>query len=93
MEPTIGLSITDLGSTDFKEFKVGSSEPLDKPDLILPSVNLGMSLKPIKAKRHYLLTAVDMHSINQPYLFSQKLQFGIEYGYGGFFVKSPRRSI
>lgn len=85
MDPTIGLSITDLGGTHYTEADIGADQALGKPPVTLPSVNLGMSLKPIKSGRHYLLTAVDMHSINQPYSFSQKLQLGVEYGFGEFF--------
>ena len=84
LEPTIGLSVTDLGGTSFKEANIGG-EPLGTPPVVLPSVNLGLSLKPFKWKNSYVLTAVDMHSINQPFSFSQKLQFGAEYGYGQFF--------
>lgn len=84
MEPTLGVSITDLGGTHFTEAKVGSDEPLGKPPVVLPSVNVGLSLKPFTWGSSYLRTAVDMHSINQPYSFSQKLQLGVEYGLGQF---------
>ncbi|SME89967.1 hypothetical protein [Pseudobacteriovorax antillogorgiicola] len=84
LEPTIGLSITDFGGTAYEEANI-SGEALGAPPVVLPSVNVGLSLKPYKKNRSYVTTAIDMHSINHPYSFSQKLQLGVEYGYGQFF--------
>ncbi len=81
MEPTIGVSITDLGGTPYTKMDVGG-EALGTPPIALPSVNFGFSLKPIQRDKLYLLTSVDMHSVNQPYSFSKKLNFGSELGYG-----------
>ncbi len=84
MEPTIGLSITDLGGVAFSEFDIGTEKKLGIPAVQLPSVNLGLSLKPIQGQGRYVLVAIDMHSINQPYSFSKKLQLGSEFGWGQF---------
>lgn len=84
LSPTIGISITDIGGTSFKNIKIGSVENRT-PNIVLPSVNVGLSLKPYERKRSYIRTAIDMHSINQPHSFSKKLHFGAEYGYGSFF--------
>lgn len=81
MEPTLGISVTDIGGTGYKKLDVGG-EAVRAPDIELPSVNVGMSLKPLQSGRMYLLTAVDFHSINQPYSFSKKLNIGSEFGYG-----------
>lgn len=82
MEPTLGLSITDLGGTPYQEAKVGADDATGAPPITLPSVNIGMSLKPIQKDRLYVLTAVDMQAINQPNSFSKKLNLGAEFGYG-----------
>jgi hypothetical protein len=81
-EPTFGLSITDLGGTTYKEAKLSDTDSTGAPPLTLPSVNIGMSLKPLQKDRLYLLTSVDMHAINQPSSFSKKLNLGTELGYG-----------
>lgn len=84
MEPTIGLSITDIGSTKLTKAKFYGDSDISAPPIILPSVNVGLSLKPYQADRKYVLVAMDMHSINQPYSFSNKLNFGTEFGWGQF---------
>jgi hypothetical protein len=81
MEPTLGVSITDLGGTPYEQQDVGG-EALGAPPIRLPSVNVGVSAKPWTMGRSYLLTSVDMHAINQPVHFSKKLNMGIEWGYG-----------
>ncbi len=81
MEPTIGLSVTDVGGTTYKKLDVGG-EAVSTPEMELPSVNVGVSLKPLQAGNSYVLTAVDFHSINQPISFSKKLNLGSEFGYG-----------
>ena len=81
MSPTLGLSITDLGSTHFNAIS-SLKEYSGTAPIVLPSVNLGLSLKPVQVSYFYLRTSVDMHSINQPYSFSQKLNLGLEAGLG-----------
>lgn len=81
MEPTLGLSVTDIGGTAYKKLDVGG-QAVSAPEMELPSVNIGASLKPLQAGGMYLLTAVDFHSINQPISFSKKLNIGSELGYG-----------
>ncbi len=81
MEPTLGVSISDIGGTPYKDVATGK-EKLGRPDTQLPSVNVGMSMKPIQKDRIYVLTAVDMHSINLPTSFSKKLNLGAEFGFG-----------
>ena len=81
MEPTLGISISDLGGTSFEKMDIGGTA-LGAPDQVLPSVNIGMSFKPIQTSSSYLLAAIDMHSINQPFDYSKKLNLGVEWGYG-----------
>ena len=85
MEPTLGISITDLGGTSFEKFDVSGEAKLWTPDIVLPSVNVGISAKPIKTGSNYLLAAVDMHAINQPVSFSKKFNLGVEWGWGDLF--------
>ncbi len=81
MEPTLGISITDIGGTPYTKMDIGG-EALGTPDIALASVNAGVSFKPIQTNRMYVLAAADMHSINQPYSFSKKFNLGVEWGYG-----------
>lgn len=81
MEPTIGVSITDIGGTPYDAYDVAGSS-LGAPDIQLASLNVGMSAKPWKGEWSYLMTAIDMHSINQPFSFSKKLSLGVEGGLG-----------
>jgi len=76
MEPTFGMSITDVGGTKLTKL-LKKGEPADD---IPPSVNTGISFKPIKTERQYLLVAIDTQMINQDEHFSHKLSFGLEYG-------------
>ncbi len=80
-EPTFGLSITDLGGTPYAVYKVKGSI-LGAPPLQEPSVNVGISAKPIQTGWSYVMVAADMHSINQPYSFSKKFNLGVEGGLG-----------
>lgn len=80
MEPTFGLSITDVGGTVYEKMDVGSTS-IGAPEARLPSVNTGFSIKPIKTDRMYVLAAVDAHMINQPVHYSHKLNMGLEWGY------------
>lgn len=84
MEPTIGISLTDIGGTSFSTPDLGGTQAPGAPNTVLPSLNLGLSLKPVQVGRMYVLTSMDMHSINQPYSYSRKLHFGSEIGYGSF---------
>lgn len=79
MEPTLGVSISDFGGTPLKKITLGKVQPKVAPSR-LPSVNTGISFKPMKTERTYLLFAVDAHSINQPIHYSHKLNFGGELG-------------
>jgi hypothetical protein len=81
MEPTLGVSVTDIGGSVYTKFDV-SGTAVGAPDSRLPSVNTGISLKPIQGERSYVLVAADADSINQPVHYSQKLNFGTEWGYG-----------
>lgn len=83
MEPTLGISITDVGGTPYKKYDVAGTA-LGTPDQELASINVGMSLKPLQAGPLYLLTAIDMHGINLPYSFSKKFNLGTELGIGSF---------
>lgn len=80
-EPTLGLSVTDLGGTSLKASKANGVE-LGKPAPRDPSLNAGISYKPIKTENYYVLTTVDAHALNQPIHFSKKLNFGTEWGFG-----------
>lgn len=81
MEPTFGMSITDLGGTKFSRLLKKGHVTKGIP----PSVNTGISFKPIKTEHQYLLVAIDTQMINQDKHFSHKLGFGLEYGAGSIF--------
>jgi hypothetical protein len=81
MSPTIGVSITDLGGTTFKQANI-SGAALGAPKNRLPSVNTGVSLKPFEAGGMYLRTSIDADATNQPEHFSKKFNVGTEWGYG-----------
>jgi hypothetical protein len=80
-EPTLGISITDVGGTPYKARKSGNLD-LGAPDPRDPAVNTGISFKPIKTDSYYVLTTIDAHAINQPIHFSKKLNVGAEWGFG-----------
>lgn len=80
-EPTFGLSVTDLGGTPYSQYDVKGSS-LGAPPIQLPSVNVGISAKPLRTEWTYVMVAADMHSINQPYSFSKKFNLGLEGGLG-----------
>lgn len=81
MTPTLGVSITDFMGSIYQKTDLGSVAT-KAPNNRLPSVNTGISFKPISNKRSYLLVAVDAHSINQPIHYSQKFNLGVEWSYG-----------
>ncbi len=81
MQPTLGLSITDLGGTTFKKADV-LGQALGTPASTLPAVNAGVSLKPWQLGSMYLLTSVDAHAVNQPAHYSKKFNLGAEWGWG-----------
>lgn len=81
MEPTLGLSIADLGGTPFKQFDI-SGTALGAPKNRQPVLNTGISLKPIMTGTTYLLVSADAHAINQPIHYSKKWNLGLEWGYG-----------
>jgi len=80
MEPTLGISITDLGGTPYEKADV-SGESTAAPPLRLPSVNTGISFKPIQAGPMYVLCSADAHAVNQPMHYSKKFNLGAEWGY------------
>lgn len=81
MAPTLGISITDLGSTPFTKLNV-TGQALGTPKTRLPSVNTGVSIKPFESGNMYVRTSVDAAAINQPEHYSKKFNFGAEWGYG-----------
>ncbi len=78
MEPTLGVSVADVGGTPYKAV----NETLGRPAPRQASVNTGISLKPYMSNGMYLLTAIDAHAINQPIHYSRKFNFGSEFGLG-----------
>ncbi|MBP6218302.1 MAG: hypothetical protein KA436_06930 [Oligoflexales bacterium] len=85
MQPTLGISLTDAGGTRLDKFpppgaKAGASSAQLPPRL--PSLNVGLSIKPVKTDWLYLLLAMDSQMINQPIHFSHKLSLGAELGLG-----------
>lgn len=81
MKPTFGLSITDIGDTPFEQQDVGGTA-IQAPAPVLASVNAGFSLTPVEVGMMFIRTSVDVHSINQPFSFSKKLNLGVEWGFG-----------
>lgn len=80
MEPTLGVSVMDIGGTHF--VKMGSlNDQGQTPSVRRPSVNTGVSLKPVQIGSMYVLTSLDAHFLNQPVHFSHKLNLGLEFGY------------
>jgi hypothetical protein len=80
-EPTLGVSVADIGGTPYKAMKAGDLD-LGTPAPREPALNTGISFKPIKTGSYYVLTSMDAHAINQPMHFSKKLNFGTEWGFG-----------
>lgn len=78
IEPTFGMSISDFGGTRLRKLLSDGT----KARTVQPSVNTGISFKPVKTDNHYLLVAIDAHSINQNTHFSHKMGYGLEYGVG-----------
>ena len=79
MEPTLGVSVTDIGGSRFNTLDTVGTEA-STPTVRMPSVNMGISLKPIQYGSMYLLAAVDAHMLNQAVHFSHKLNLGLEFG-------------
>jgi hypothetical protein len=86
MAPTLGISVTDFGGTQFEKADI-SGPANGTPPHRLPSVNVGFSFKPVMTERQYILTAVDIHHANQPVHFSKKLNIGTEWGFGKQLLK------
>jgi hypothetical protein len=80
MEPTIGISITDIGGTPYQKASVVGTS-IKAPAARLPSVNTGISFKPWSTQRSYILLAADSHAINHPVHYSHKVNFGFEWGF------------
>lgn len=81
MEPTLGLSVTDIGGTPYEKMDI-NGKAVGTPEARLPSVNTGVSLKPVQTGNMYVRTSVDAHAINQPEHYSKKFNLGLEWGYG-----------
>jgi hypothetical protein len=84
MEPTLGISVTDIGGTAYKEMQLGG-KGVGAPNVQLMSVNVGLAAKPWSKERMHILTTFDMHSINQPESFSKKINIGTEFALGSIF--------
>ncbi len=76
-EPTLGISIMDFGGTKMSKFASKGALASTIP----PTVNTGISIKPIKTESTYLLLAADTQMINQNSHFSKKLNLGMEWGF------------
>lgn len=85
MEPTLGLSIANVAGTPYTKVKIGNITVPSKPSEEIPSINIGLSLKPWQTKWSYFLTALDIHEINKPYSFSKKFNIGAEWSLGNIF--------
>lgn len=81
MEPTLGVSVTDLGGTPYKQLNF-SGNKLGSPRSRQPALNTGISIKPLTAGKMYLLASADAHAVNQAFHYSKKWNLGIEWGYG-----------
>jgi hypothetical protein len=81
MEPTLGVSITDIGGSTYEKFDIQGTA-VAAPETRLPSVNTGISIKPFMGEKAYVLLATDADMINQSPHYSQKLNYGMEWGYG-----------
>ena len=77
---TLGLVVTDVGGTPLKKLP-DAGELAGAPDLVLPSVSVGLSMTPWQAGGWKLTTSADMQSINQDTSSSKKLALGAELGY------------
>ncbi len=77
--PTLGISITDAGSTPYRKINFGGAA-VGTPKIQHSAVNVGMSFRPLDQGERYFLLSADMHAINQPLHFSKKLNFGGEWG-------------
>ena len=77
MKPTFGLSITDLGGSTYTKATPTAGQPNPR----FPSVNAGISVRPIEKNGMYVLCAMDGDMLNQPVHYSHKLNFGAEWGY------------
>lgn len=76
-EPTLGISIMDFGGTKIGKFASKGS----LAHAIPPTVNTGISFKPFKTEKTYVLIAADTQMINRNTHFSKKLNLGVEWGY------------
>lgn len=79
MEPTLGISIMDLGGTRYTKADI-SGASVGAPDTRQQSVNVGVSVKPIASDYLYLLATADAQQINQAFSYTKKLNAGVELG-------------
>jgi hypothetical protein len=80
---TFGISVLDVGGTAFKPTSTGTGT-MGAPETRQPSVNTGISFKPVKTASQYVSVNADVVAINQPVHFSKKVNLGAEYGLGEF---------
>jgi len=86
-KPTLGLSILDIGDTNFQPIEAAADVlGVKTEDLVAPlrnpqSVNIGFSIKP-SWRKLYSLISFDIQDINQAESFGKKLHFGTEFGWG-----------
>lgn len=80
MNPTLGISIADVGSSSYNKLNVFSIDKTPAPRQA--AVNTGVSLRPFSYGPMYLLLALDAHMVNQPLDYSHKLNAGAELGLG-----------
>ncbi len=81
MEPTLGLSMTDVGDTKFMELK---NKKNGLPPTRSSSLNSGIRFFPYKTDKTYISLAFDTHMMNQPIHYTHKYHLGGEFGLGEF---------
>ena len=78
--PSMGISITDIGDTSFFETKF-IEVPVGAPRKRSASINAGFSIKAINSDNLNLRAAIDFHKLNQIASFSRKIHLGAELSY------------
>ncbi len=81
---TLGISVLDVGGTSFKAVDTGNGTT-GAPKTRQPSVNTGISFKPVKTSAQYVSVNADVVAINHKVHYSKKVNLGAEYGLGEFF--------
>ncbi|NDE14941.1 hypothetical protein EBZ80_08440 [bacterium] len=80
---TLGISVLDVGGTAFKAVSTGTATT-GAPETRQPSINTGISFKPVKTAAQYISVNADVAAINQRVHYSKKVNLGAEYGLGEF---------